>query len=211
MKGVFITFEGPESCGKSTQARMLYEYLRRKGCGVVFLREPGGTAVSEKIRRILLDRKNTSIAAVTEMFLYMTSRRQTVEEVVAPALEQGKIVLCDRFLDSTLVYQGYGLGLDMKMIRGMGAIATMGIKPDMTILLDTPLKEALDSIATKDRIESRPLSYHQRVKHGYHDLAAREPRRIKVVTLEADKEQTQAKIRELVSGLLRRRAIACGD
>lgn len=176
---------------------------------MVFLREPGGTAVSEKIRRILLDKKNTSISAVTEMFLYMTSRRQTVEEVIAPALARGKVVLCDRFLDSTVVYQGHGLGLDMGMIRRIGKTATMGVRPDLTILLDTPLKEALDAIGTKDRIESRPLSYHQRVKRGYHELAAREPRRIKVVTLEARKEQTQEKIRLLVQGLLRRRAIPC--
>ncbi|MGE5308381.1 MAG: dTMP kinase, partial [Deltaproteobacteria bacterium] len=151
----------------------------------------------------LLDKKNTSISPVTEMMLYMTSRRQTVEEVIVPALEAGKIVLCDRFLDSTVVYQGYGLGLDRGMIGCLGDIATEGLKPDMTILLETPLKAALRSIRSKDRIESRPLSYHQRVKNGYMALARKEPRRIKVVRLEERKEQTQEKIRGLVDSLLK--------
>jgi dTMP kinase len=206
MSGIFITFEGSESCGKSTQARMLYEYLRGQGRKAVFLREPGGTKVSEKIRKILLDKKNTAISAVTEMLLYMTSRRQTVEEVIMPALESGKIVLCDRFLDSTIVYQGYGLGLDRGMITRLGKIATMGLEPDLTILLDTPLKEALDAIGSKkDRIESRTLAYHERVKRGYLELAKREPGRIKVVKLQARKEQTQEKIRGLVAKLFERK------
>jgi dTMP kinase len=203
MKGIFITFEGPESCGKSTQARMLYHYLRAHKRKAVFLREPGGTQVSEKIRTILLDKKNTSMSAMTEMLLYMASRRQTVEEVIVPALAKGTVVLCDRFLDSTIVYQGYGLGLDMKMIRQLGAIATTGIKPDLTILLDTPLKEALDAIGSKkDRIERRSFSYHQRVKRGYRERATQEPGRIKVVKLEKRKEQTQERIRAIVEKLL---------
>lgn len=206
MKGAFITFEGSESCGKSTQARLLFDYLRGAGYGVIFLREPGGTAVSEKIRLMLLDKKNTSIAPVTEMLLYMASRRQTVEEVIIPALKQGKIVLCDRYLDSTIVYQGYGLGLDMKMILQLGKIATTGVKPDMTILLDAPLKASLDTIGRdKDRIESRSLSYHQRVKRGYMELARKEPGRIKLVKLCERKEQTQEIVRELVGELLEKR------
>jgi dTMP kinase len=203
MKGVFITFEGPESCGKSTQARLLYGYLRRRGYRVIFLREPGGTPVSEKIRKILLDKKNGAISPAAEMLLYMASRKQTVEEVIAPALRQGKIVLCDRFLDSTIVYQGYGLGLDMKLIMQLGVFVTAGVTPDLTVLLDAPLKESLDMIGCKkDRIESRSFAYHQRVKRGYLELAAREPGRIKLVTLERRKEHTQGKIRDLVKNLL---------
>jgi len=211
VKGAFITFEGPESCGKSTQARLLYGYLKRHcGLDVVFLREPGGTAVSEKIRRLLLDKKNTGMTAETEMLLYMASRRQTVEEVIVPALKRGAIVLCDRFLDSTVVYQGYGLGLDMSVIRYLGRVATGGIAPDMTILLETPLKAALDKIGDKkDRIESRPLTYHQRVKRGYLALWRKEPSRIKLVRLEDSKEKTQAGIRKLARGLLRKKKIAC--
>ena len=205
-KGVFITFEGPESCGKSTQARLLGAYLVRKGRRVVFLREPGGTPVSEKIRRILLDKKNGSISSMTEMLLYMASRRQTVERVIAPALAKGDIVICDRFLDSTIVYQGYGLGLDMKLIRLLGTVATMGISPDLTILLETPLKEALDSIGSrKDRIESRAFAYHRRVKAGYGKLAAQEPGRITTVRLMASRLATQAKIRGIVDALIRKK------
>jgi dTMP kinase len=202
MKGVFITFEGPESCGKSTQARMLRDHLRRHGRPVVFLREQGGTAVSEKIRNILLDKKNIRLSCVTEMLLYMASRRQTVEEVILPALKKGMTVICDRFLDSTVVYQGYGLGLDLRMIRELGKLATSGVKPDLTVLLDAPLKESLHKIGIKDRIESRPFSYHQRVKDGYLALARKEPRRIKIIKLEKRKEQTQEKIREIVAKLV---------
>jgi len=206
MKGIFITFEGPECCGKSTQARLLRGYLAGKGFRVVFLREPGGTAVSEKIRRILLDKKNGSISSMTEMLLYMASRRQAVEEVIAPAISKGQIVICDRFLDSTLVYQGYGLGLDMGLIRLLGRVATTGISPDLTILLDAPLKEALDSIGDrKDRIESRAFAYHRRVKAGYGKLAAREPGRIKTVRLMESKSATQQKIRGIVDAFIRSR------
>jgi dTMP kinase len=199
MKGKFITFEGSECCGKSTQSKLLYEYLKKQSYPVIFLREPGGTKVSEKIRKILLDGRNDSITPETELLLYMASRAQTVKEVIEPALKKGKIVLCDRFLDSTIVYQGYGLGIDLKLIRDMGSFATAGIKPDLTILLDLPLKKALGGIGCKkDRIESRAFVYHLRVKKGYLTLARKDPARIKVVKLEENKLQTQARIRELV-------------
>jgi len=204
MKGKFITFEGSECCGKSTQSKLLYEYLKKEGHPVIFLREPGGTKVSEKIRKILLDGRNDDITPETELLLYMASRAQTVREVIEPALRKGKIVLCDRFLDSTIVYQGYGLGIDLRLIKDMGNFATGGIKPDLTILLDLPLKKALDGIGCKkDRIESRAFAYHLRVKKGYLSLARKEPDRIKVVKLAEDKLQTQARIRELALGLIR--------
>lgn len=208
MKGVFITFEGSERCGKSTQSRMLSAYLSGLGYSVVFLREPGGAPISENIRKVLLDPANTEMSANTELLLYMASRAQAVEQVIKPALEEGRIVLCDRFLDSTVVYQGYGLGMDIKLIRTLGNFATGGISPDLTLLLDLPLKEALGGIGPeKDRIEQRDFAYHRRVKNGYLDLARRYPRRIKVVKREQDKERTQAAIRELVLGLLKRRKI----
>ncbi|MDD5079671.1 MAG: dTMP kinase [Candidatus Omnitrophica bacterium] len=204
MKGKFITFEGSECCGKSTQSKLLYEYLKKAGYPVVFLREPGGTKVSEKIRKILLDGRNDSITPETELLLYMASRAQTVKEVIEPALKKGKIVLCDRFLDSTIVYQGYGLGVDLKLIRDMGGFATGGIRPDLTILLDLSLKKALDGIGCKrDRIESRTFAYHLRVKKGYLTLARKEPARIKVVKLAENKLQTQARIRELALDALK--------
>jgi dTMP kinase len=199
MRGKFITFEGSECCGKSTQSKLLYDYLRNKGYAVVFLREPGGTKISEKIRKILLDPQNKSMSAETEMLLYMASRSQTVKEVIEPALSQGKIVLCDRFLDSTVVYQGYGLGMDLKLIKILGDFATARIRPDLTILLDLPLEKALGNIGSKkDRIERRNFSYHLRVRNGYLKLAAKEPRRIKIVKLARNKEETQKRIRELV-------------
>ncbi len=204
VKGKFITFEGSECCGKSTQSKLLYEYLQEKGHKVIFLREPGGTKISEDIRQILLDNKNKSLTSETELLLYMASRAQTVSEVITPALNDGQIVVCDRFLDSTIVYQGYGLGLDIKLIKSLGVFVTAGIKPDLTILLDLPLEDALNGIRReKDRIESRPLEYHRKVKSGYLELASQDPERVKIVKLADDKKETQSKIRLLVDNLLK--------
>jgi len=203
VRGKFITFEGSECCGKSTQSKLLYKYLKNKGYNVIFLREPGGTAVSEKIREILLDPKNKSLTPMAELLLYMASRAQTVKEVIEPALKRGKIVLCDRFLDSTIVYQGYGLGINLRLIKYLGRSVTDGIRPDLTILLDLPLKKALGGIGSKkDRIERRNFAYHLRVRKGYLALAAAEPKRIKIIKLEDNKDHTQKKIRKLVCHLL---------
>ncbi len=202
-KGKFITFEGSEGCGKSTQSRLLSAYLENKGYSVVYLREPGGTKISEKIREILLDAKNNAMSSVCEMLLYMSARAQIVEEVIKPALAQGKVVISDRFLDSTLAYQGYGLGMDINVINDIGNIATQGIKPDLTVLLDVPLEKGLGyREGVKDRIEQRPLAYHSRVRKGYFKLARLEPNRMKIVKVDEDKSVTQEKIRELVDKLL---------
>lgn len=199
MQGKLITFEGSEGCGKSTQSRLLYEYLQQKGYDVVYLREPGGTRISEKIRGILLEPKN-HMAPECEMLLYMAARAQIVCEVIKPALEQGKIVICDRFLDSTLAYQGYGLGIDLDLIKRMGKFVTYSIKPNLTILLDLSVKKGLKNRHTvKDRIERRSIAYHQQVRKGYLALAAQEHRRIKIVKVAEDKYITQERIRKLVS------------
>lgn len=204
MEGKFITFEGSEGCGKSTQARLLYGFLKRKGHKVIFLREPGGTKISEKIRQILLDKKNDGMSPVCEMLLYMAARAQVVQEIILPALRAGKIVLCDRFLDSTIAYQGYGLGMDIGLIKGIGKFVTQGLQPDLTILLDMPLKEAFRCRAkNKDRIEERNISYHKRVLGGYFKLAASQPKRIRVVKVLKFKVQTQEKIRCIIMGFLR--------
>lgn len=199
MKGKFITFEGSEGCGKSTQSRLLYDYLKARGMRVIYLREPGATKISEKIRDILLDAKNQGIVPETEMLLYMAARAQIVGEIIKPALKKGIVVICDRFLDSTLAYQGYGLGMDIDLIRRVGKFTTGGIIPNLTLFLDLAVKRGLkhrkDSL---DRIEMRAVKYHLRVRAGYLKLARQEPRRIKVVKVEKDKCQTQAKIRELV-------------
>jgi dTMP kinase len=203
MKGIFITFEGSEGCGKSTQSRLLYEYLKKKGYRVVYVREPGGTKMSEKIRKVLLDPKN-HITPVCEILLYMAARAQLVNEIIQPALNTGKVIICDRFLDSTIAYQGYGLGIDIGLIKNIGNLATEGIKPDLTILLDLPTKEGLAVCGrVKDRIEKRSLCYHLRVRKGYLKLASSEPKRIKVIKVDKDKHKTQEEIRKLVLNFLR--------
>jgi dTMP kinase len=199
MKGIFITFEGSEGCGKSTQSRILYRFLKARGYDAVYLREPGGTKISEKIRKILLDHKNEGMTAVSELLLYMASRAQIVEEVIRPALKQNKIVICDRFLDSTIAYQGYGLGMDIKLINYVGDFVTSGIKPDMTIFLDLPVAKGLNGRSrVKDRIERRNFAYHQRVRQGYLKIADFEPKRVKIIKVDKDKAVTQGKIRKSV-------------
>jgi len=198
MKGKFITFEGSEGCGKSTQSRLLAKYLREKGYPVVYLREPGGTKISERIRKILLDPKN-HVTPICEMLLYMAARAEAVNKIINPAITQGKIVICDRFLDSTFAYQGYGLGIDINFIKKIGNFVTGGRKPDLTILLDLPVKKGLRyRKLKKDRIERRSLAYHIRVRNGYLKLASKDPKRIKVVKVDKDKSVTQAEIRKLV-------------
>jgi dTMP kinase len=198
MKGKFITFEGSEGCGKSTQSGMLYEYLKKKGRAVVYLREPGGTNTSEKIRRILLDPAN-HIEPLCETLLYMAARAEVVAKIIAPALKKGKIVICDRFLDSTLVYQGYGLGVSLSFIKEVGKAVCAGIEPDLTIFLDLAVAKGLKYRAgKKDRIEKRSFDYHLRVRRGYLELARREPKRIKVIKVERDKSVTQGNVRRVV-------------
>lgn len=203
MKGKFITFEGSEGCGKSTQSRLLYEYIQAGGKQIIYLREPGATKISEKIRDILLDAKNQAIVPECEMLLYMAARAQIVGEVIKPALKKGIIVICDRFLDSTLAYQGYGLGMDIGLIRRIGKFTTAGIVPDLTLFLDLPVEHGLKHRqASLDRIEIRSVNYHLRVRKGYLELAKQEPKRIKVVKVEKDKWKTQEKIRQLIAKLI---------
>jgi len=183
---------------------MLYNFLKRKGYGAVYLREPGGTKISEKIRQILLDAKNDSMSAETELLLYMAARSQVVNDVIKPALEKGRIVICDRFLDSTVAYQGYGLGMSISLIKELGRFATQGISPDLTIILDLPVKDGLrHRHANKDRIEKRSLGYHARVRGGYLKIAKSQPRRVKIVKVAKIKSSTQETIRKLVLSVVR--------
>ncbi|MDP2906269.1 MAG: dTMP kinase [Candidatus Omnitrophota bacterium] len=199
MRGKFITFEGSEGCGKSTQSRLLCAYLRSKGCDVLYLREPGATKISEKVRKVLLDKKNDAMSIECEMLLYMAARAQIVAECIKPALEKGRMVICDRFLDSTIAYQGYGLGMDIGFIKSIGSFVTQGICPDLTILLDVPLKKGLKHRdGRQDRIEQRSLSYHGRVRRGYFKLAKAEPSRIRIVKIQRDLHQTQENIRMII-------------
>jgi len=202
-KGKFITFEGSEGSGKSTQIEMISKYLKKRKVPIFFVREPGGVKISEKIRNILLDVKNKGMCDETETLLYMAARAQLVEEIIAPALKKGKVVLCDRFLDSTVVYQGYGNGVDLKLINNIGKLVTQGINPDLTLLFDIDSKLGLFRIKrAKDRIEQRALSYHQKVRMGYQAIAKKEPKRIKLIKGNNNKEDIHQSVKAHVDRLL---------
>ncbi|MFA5164774.1 MAG: dTMP kinase [Candidatus Omnitrophota bacterium] len=179
--GKFITIEGPEGSGKSTHSRLLCAYLRRKGFRIVHTREPGGTRISESIRNVLLSRKNKGMADACELLLFMAARAQIVNEVIRPALKKGYIVVCDRFHDATVAYQGYGAGMDLKVIESLRKLATGGLKPDLTVLLDVESRAGLRRGGVSDRMEVKSLSFHKKVRDGYLKLAKKEPRRIKVI------------------------------
>jgi dTMP kinase len=166
-RGLFITFEGPEGSGKTTHSKLLAEFLMESGFDVLHTREPGGVFISEKIRDILLDPENKGMDMVCEMLLYMAARAQVVKEIILPAIEAKKIVICDRFIDATLAYQGYAGGIDIGSIKNIGEIVTKGLKPDITFLLDIDVKDGLFRAGKeKDRIEKRPLDYHKKVRDG---------------------------------------------
>ena len=159
-RGLFITFEGPEGSGKSTHSKLLCDFLRRKKIKVLHTREPGGTAIGEKIRKILLDPKNKDMDVVCEMFLYMAARMQILKKVILPALKKGKIVICDRFTDATLAYQGYAGEIDLSMIKKIDSLVTGGMQPDITFLLDINTKLGLQrSGKNKDRMERLRYSH----------------------------------------------------
>ena len=203
MSGKFITFEGSEGSGKSTQINLLQDYLKKKKKSVLVIREPGGVKISEKIRDILLDVRNTVMGDECELFLYMAARAQLVREVIVPALKKEMIVLCDRFLDSTVVYQGYGNGMDIEFIKKVGNFATQGIKPDLTFIFDIDTRKGLSRISrVKDRIERRSLAYHNKVRQGYLQLAQKEPKRIKYIEVNKSKEEVQVDVQKYIDELL---------
>jgi dTMP kinase len=173
-KGLLITFEGPDGSGKSTQISLIKEYLGTKGFEVIFTREPGGTNISEKIREIVLDNKNSEMSAMCEALLYAASRAQLVHEVIKPALSEGKIVVMDRFVESSIVYQGIGRKLGMDRIKGINDAATEGLRPDITFLLTIPYEEGLKRKSRQkslDRLENSGDDFHKRVYEGYMNLA----------------------------------------
>jgi dTMP kinase len=183
--GMFITLEGPDGSGKSTQALLLIRFLKKAGYKVLHTREPGGDRVAESIRRLLLSPHN-KIVPETELFLYWASRAQHVRQVINPALARGVVVVCERFNDATIAYQGYGRGIDLKLIKKMNQLAAGGLKPDLTFLLDIPpargLIKVLEAKGVKDRFELEKISFHKQVRRGYLDLAAQEPQRIKKIS-----------------------------
>ncbi len=198
---MFITFEGPEGSGKSTQLPELARFLEEFGMSVVKTREPGGTKIGDQIREVLVRMDNTELHPRTEILLFLAARAQLVEELIVPNLQQGKIILCDRYGDSTLAYQGYGHGLDLDSLRSMLHFATGGLKPDLTILLDVDVLTGLKRKKVKEewnRLDAFELSFHERVREGYHILAKKEPDRWKIVDATQEPEEVQKEIRTLV-------------
>jgi dTMP kinase len=180
-----------------------YRFFKRRGCAVVLLREPGSTKVGEAIRRVLLDRKHTRMSVSTELFLYLAARGQIAREKIWPALQQGKIVICDRFHDSTVAYQGFGGGISLSVIRKMEGLATAGLKPKLTFLLDVKVQKGLRRSGRKDRMEQKPFSFHEKVRRGFLYLARKEPGRIVLIrdqkTIEAKRRVVEKKLEELFS------------
>ncbi|MDP8230658.1 MAG: dTMP kinase [Candidatus Gorgyraea atricola] len=202
-RGLFITFEGPEGSGKSTHSKLLCDFLREKGHKVLYTREPGGTLISEKIRKVLLDPKNKGMDVACEMLLYIAARAQIIKEKILPALKRGEIVVCDRFTDATLVYQGYAGGIDLKTIKDINTIATKGISPEVTFLLDIEAKKGLlRSGKNKDRMERKSLLFHKKVRQGYLMIARKEPRRVRILSAIGEISETQEKIRKIVLKLI---------
>ncbi len=178
---MFISFEGLDHSGKTTQAKLLVARLEKTGKSVLFLREPGGTRISEKIRDLLLDREHLELTQVTELFLFSAARTQLVQQVINPALRSGQIVICDRFADSTTAYQGYGRGLQLEDVKAVNRIATGGTTPDMTVLVDVETEEIFRRRAaagiSADRMEAASREFFEKIRSGYHALAAAEPGR----------------------------------
>lgn len=205
MSGCFITFEGVEGCGKSTQITLLWEYLVESGYDVIVTREPGGTPIAEAIRGVLLNPDHEAMGSTAELLLYAAARAQHVYEKIAPALAAGQVVLCDRFADSTTAYQGGGRGLPGDLLKTLNDIATGGVWPDCTLLIDVPVAVGLERArhrGRKDRIEQESIDFHERVREGFLALAAAEPARITTIPGEAPVEEVHQAICRAVDAVL---------
>jgi dTMP kinase len=208
---MFITFEGPDGSGKTTQVQQTVVYLRSKGYDVLLTREPGGTAIGDQIRDVLHNLENTDMHPRAELLLYNASRAQLVDEVIRPQLAKGGLVVCDRFYDSTLAYQGYGHGLDLDTLRTIITFATGGLRPDVTIYLDISpedgLQRRLSAVAQGEewnRLDDMEMAFHRRVREGYHKLIAAEPERWVCINGAQAVEQVQAEILAALEGRLHR-------
>jgi dTMP kinase len=206
---MFITLEGPEGSGKTHQISGLAQALRQQGYPVLMTREPGGTSIGDQIRSVLFDMKNTDMRPRTEILLFQASRAQLVEQVIRPCLGRGEIVLCDRYADSTLAYQGYGHQVDLDELRRVVDFATGGLKPDLTLLLDVEVEVGLKrKVAASEwnRLDAYALDFHRRVRQGYHEMARAEPERWVVIDAGQPLEAVQAALREVVLGRLKIKA-----
>jgi dTMP kinase len=208
----FITFEGGDGSGKTTQLKALESHLRARGKSCLSTREPGGTSLGDLIRQVLLEVGKQPITSPTELFLYLADRAQHIHEVIIPALERGKIVLCDRHTDSTLAYQGYGRGIDLGLLRSLNDIASQGIKPDLTLLFDCPAEIGLSRTAQRqsqtasgrneDRFEREKIEFHERVRAGFLELARAEPHRFRIIDAARSSEEVGQEIKNIIDGEL---------
>ena len=198
---LFITFEGGEGSGKSTQAGVLYRRLSKMGIPALLTHEPGGTPLGKQLRRWLKGERE--IDPQTELLLFNASRAQLVSRVIRPALEKGTVVICDRFADSTTVYQGYGRGLDFALIEAVNNIATQGLRPDLTVLLDVTVEQGLDRKSLRDRFEREEAAFHQRVRQGYLEMAKREPGRWLVIDASLPRKEITRLIWERMEPILK--------
>jgi dTMP kinase len=206
---MFITLEGPEGGGKTTQAQILVAWLCAQGKDVLAVREPGGTGISDAVRHILLDFGSANMDARAELLLFCASRAQLVSEKIKPHLAQGSIVVCDRFADSTLAYQGYGRGLDLQTLRQLLTFATYGLKPDLTLLLDMDVDLGLQRKAGDEewnRLDAETVDFHRRVRSGYLALASAEPERYQIIQADLPLEQVAGQVQSTVSHALERQS-----
>lgn len=204
-----ITFEGGDGTGKTTQIKLLEEYLKSSGRACIVTREPGGTSLGQLIRKMLLDGGEAPIATPAELFLYLADRAQHVYEIIAPALERGQIVLCDRYIDSTVAYQGYGRGLDLKLLRDLNAIANLGLYPGLTFLFDCPIEIGLgrtvqrqaltgEKAVPADRFEREHAEFHEKIRAGFLAMARAEPKRFRVIDATQSAQQIALEVRKIV-------------
>lgn len=201
-KGLFITFEGADGCGKTTQLKNTESFLKEKGYDVVITREPGALDIGQKIRNILLHHEGI-VADRCEMFLFLADRAQHVETFIKPALKEGKIVLCDRHTDSTIAYQGYGRGQDIKLLKELNNIAVNGLKPDLTLLFDVSTEIAQERVGSeKDRMEAAGTEFHKKVRHGYLELQKENPDRIKLINANNSIETVFKETKDIIIKLL---------
>jgi dTMP kinase len=202
MRGRFITFDGIEGCGKSTHARLLYEHLKKAGKKIILVHEPGGTGAGERIRKIFLKKeKGVDLCVESELFLIEASRSQLIREVINPALKKGTSVICDRFNHSTYAYQAYGGGLSKKAVRDVERYSIGNLRPDITFILDVPVKLGLSRIKKPDRMESKSAAFHQRVRSGFLDMAGRNKKKINVIDASRSIDNVNKDIRRLTENV----------
>jgi len=200
-KGLFITFEGADGCGKTTQITLLAEYLKSRNIEAIITREPGAKGLGVKIRELLLN-YNGEVSPTCESFLFLADRAQHVDCIIKPALESGKVVLCDRHTDSTVAYQGYGRNLDIDKIKNLNNIATGGLKPDFTIVFDIDVETSMQRVGKeKDRMESSGIEFYKRVRKGFIEIAQMEPNRVKVISAADSIENIHKKVKILFENI----------